>query len=265
MYISPLRSYAGRFKRELLYRLDFANNRRCARLASYYELPGGYKRIYHYHIRKTGGTSLNTLFLSTSGEGGQKVYQELNNAFNQRIIKNGKVLLGWNPRLINQGHFFYAFSHLPAHQLSLPPKTFTITCLRDPIKRLLSLYRMLMEQVESGDNHPGLKVQKKYLKSTFLEFFNAIPEEERFNQLYMFSKSMNIDEAFKVITNCHMFFFTEQFDAGIKEINDRLGFQMKPVHLRKSKKRISLSDQDLRYLRDRLSPEYRLLSLLSDQ
>ena len=37
MDISPLRSYAGKLKREILYRLYFANNLRCARLAINYE------------------------------------------------------------------------------------------------------------------------------------------------------------------------------------------------------------------------------------
>jgi hypothetical protein len=262
MYISRLRHFAGILKRELFYRLDGRNNRHCARLAARYMLPDGFRRIYHFHIRKTGGTSLNTIFLSTCGEDGKNVYTELNNATNHRVIKNDKIFQGWNPKLIRQGDFYYAFSHLPAHQIALPPKTFTITCLRDPIRRLLSLYRMLQEQIERDDQHPGLKAQKHYLRPHFVDFVDALPEWERLNQLYMFSEQMDIKQAYEAIKKCNIYFFTEDFNAGIAQINEKLRLSLRPIHLRAGKKQIVLADQDLKYLRQRLYQEYQLLALL---
>ncbi|MCD4762209.1 hypothetical protein K8R32_04605, partial [bacterium] len=42
-----------------------------------YNIGNGYKRVYLFHIRKTGGTSLNFSFLSLSGSDEAAVYKKL--------------------------------------------------------------------------------------------------------------------------------------------------------------------------------------------
>jgi hypothetical protein len=262
MYSSPYRRFAGMLKRELFYWLDGVNRRRCARLAASYNLPGGYKRIYHYHIRKTGGTSINTMFLSLWGGDGQSRYRELNTSRNNRIIINDKVFVGWNPKMIDEGHYLYAFSHLPAHQLNLPSNTFTFTCLRDPIRRLTSLYNMLHEQQQEGGIHPGFKSQKPYLRDSFYDFVLSIPKEERFNQLFMFSKKFDIDEAVRYIKNCNVYFFSDAFNEGIEKISKELDINLTPIHLRAGRHYETIDLQMIEELKKLLEPEYRLIDQL---
>jgi len=56
-----------------------------SKLASSYDF-SGYKRIYLIHIRKTGGTSLNYMFLSLSGHP-ETMYNDLVNSLGHRIIR----------------------------------------------------------------------------------------------------------------------------------------------------------------------------------
>ena len=59
-------------------------------------------------------------------------------------VRSGYRFVGMNPRLIRDGRYFFASSHLPKHQIVLPPSgTFHFTALRDPVARVISLYRYL--------------------------------------------------------------------------------------------------------------------------
>ena len=104
---------------------EITTRRKYKKISAKYDL-NGYKRMYLVHIRKTGGTSLNNMFLALSGEDPKNLYDQLALARNHRLISNGLIYVGWNLRLINRGEYYYAFSHTPFHKLDLPEKTFTI-------------------------------------------------------------------------------------------------------------------------------------------
>ena len=106
---------------------------------------GNYDRIYHYHIRKTGGTSINKMFHSLSGESPDVVYAQLASTNPRQIRVNKFVFAGWQKNLLEMGDYHYGFSHIPFSQLTLPERTFTFSCFRDPTSRVLSHYRMLLE------------------------------------------------------------------------------------------------------------------------
>ena len=91
-----------------------------------------YSRIYHVHIRKCAGTSFNFKFIGNScnhdPEIVKKTYEDT--AKKGRSYLNGKVFCGWNKYNIESGKYFYAWSHIPFHEIDLPQNTFTITTLR---------------------------------------------------------------------------------------------------------------------------------------
>lgn len=233
------------------------------RLLSNYDI-GGFRRIYHIHIRKTGGTSLNNMFLDLAKKSSldQNLYKELIESPEHRILRDGKVYVGWNTRLINQGSYFYAFSHLPLHTLSLPPKTCTITVLRDPVRRVLSHYKMLVEYRDNTVDHPAMKVEGAWLGESFDDFLVRIPSQDLLRQLYMFSPSLDVEDAYHQITSCSHFMFTEDFEEGVRALNSKLGLNLVPIHIRRTKSSGTVSDGQLTRLREALDAEYQLIDRL---
>lgn len=229
---------------------------------SNYNIAGGYRCIYLFHIRKTGGTSLYHSFFIQSGEDTEKKYAQLCEAKDHRILSNGKIFVGWNKQYIEQGNYYFAFSHIPKHKLRLPEKTFTITCVRDPVKRVLSHYRMLYEYKVNHIAHPCMKTEGKWLGNSFSDFLQNIPKEDLLYQLFMFSKNFNVNEAFDNIITCSHFFFTEQFSSGISQLSKKLGIELKPLHYRKASIDVDFNRGDIDRLRYMLKEEYILFDKL---
>ena len=101
------------------------------------------ERIYHFHVRKTAGTSLDSSFWALGGPELEALSkQEAEEA--TEAGGRGRRFVRHDPRLIAAGDYFYASSHEPAHLLEIPPGTFTITILRDPVARVVSYYRYLL-------------------------------------------------------------------------------------------------------------------------
>ena len=223
----------------------------------------GYKRIYHIHNEKTAGTSLNYIFLSLGGEEGEIVYSRMLKTPGFVTVSNDKIFLGWDKDFIEQGHFFYAFSHIPVHMLNIPPKTFTFTCLRDPISRFISNYVETMSYKKNNCNHPSLKTRGKWLGESFQDYIKRVPRHFLLGQIYMFSKNFDINEAFENIKNCSHYLFTDQFSLGLNQLSSKIGFSLETVHARKSNYNdIEISDKDKYILRELLDPEYILLEKL---
>ncbi len=76
------------------YYFSLIENRECHELARNYDINEEFERVYLYHIRKTGGTSINHMFLSLGGEQGKEVYDSLSRSRNLRIISNDKIFVG---------------------------------------------------------------------------------------------------------------------------------------------------------------------------
>ena len=232
---------------------------RCRFLSWRYNL-NGYKRIYHVHIRKTGGTSLNYMFHALiRSEPSGPIFAQLHQIPHHRIIREGLVFVGWNAKLSNRGHYFYSFSHVPLHQLTLPPRTFTVTCFRDPVKRLVSHYNMLMDYKIHSVPHPCMVDEGPWLGASFRDFLQRIPREHLQNQLYMFSPSFKVAEAVERVRGLSHVMFTESFAAGIQELNRKTGLQLQPVHTHKASHKSELSTEDLALLREKLADEYEFL------
>lgn len=234
---------------------DMGKERRFAAASADYDL-NGYRRIYLVHIRKTAGTSINRMFLSLSGEDPDFLYQALSDERSHRLISNGLGYVGWNRRHINRGHYFYAFSHTPLHRLKLPPQTFSLSCFRDPAQRVISHYRMLMEFRLNGTQHPCMATEGCWLGNSFSDFLKNIPKEHLLNQLYMFSRRLDVDEAVANVAHLSDYLFVDEFDSGISRINRRTGLRLSPVHIRKSTFQLKASESELEQLRSLVDDEY---------
>jgi hypothetical protein len=218
----------------------------------------GYKRIYFYHILKTGGTSINHMFLSLAADHPQQAYRQLYQRGDHRILIKGNIYVGWNRRLINRGNYLYAFSHHPAYNLYLPPNTFTFTCLRDPVKRVISHYKMLIEYQSKGMKHL-LGDKETWLGNSFSDFIIRMPKEKLLHQLYMFSPEYCVDDAVERIIRCHHICFTDDFERSIRDLGKKLDLNLEPIHTRKASVEVEINESDISKLKFKLADEYLLL------
>lgn len=244
-----------RFRQKFGLRFTPREDDYCKRLADGYAINGRYKRIYHYHIRKTGGTSLNQTFLASTGLPASELYAGLSRAPHFRIVVDDKIFVGWNRRLIEQGDYFYAFSHLPWHQVRIPDRTFTITAIRDPIDRLLSHYYMLMDYREAGADRIDLREEMKWLGNSFLDFVTNIPREHLLRQLYMFSERYAVTEAFDKIIACSHILFTSTMAEDVNDLSKELKLNMTPLHTRRSTKNQPVDQAGMDLAHTLLRPE----------
>jgi hypothetical protein len=224
-----------------------------------FRLATGDERIYHVHLRKTGGTSLNHVFLGVGNEDPEAAYRELAAHPSRCREWNGYRYVGWNVGMILDGDYFYAFSHAPCWQLDLPVRTFTITCLRDPVERVLSHYWMLRKYAEDAIDHPCMAVEGRWLGRSFDDFIDRIPVEHLKAQLWAFSASCDVDEALDRVRRISHVMFTEEFADGLRRLETRLGMSL-PCQHRRAGRRGEVSPESLLRLRDMLADEYELLA-----
>src|SRR5664280_1262648 len=155
-------------------------------------IAGDYDRIYFHHVRKTAGTSIVHAFYSLSGSDPRSIEQSLRwFAFTRR---GGMGFVQNDAKLIRQGRYFFATSHLPNY-IAHPPADgmFSFTALRDPVNRVVSLYRYLRSShSDNGFVFGALDEERMWAKGSFGKFLDVLPRETLLNQLYMFSPSGSI-------------------------------------------------------------------------
>ncbi len=166
-------------------------------------------------------------FLGLTGKDPNKLYPELGRSKFKRLIIDDKVYVGWNKLLLEQGNYFYGFSHKPMHAINLPEDTFTITILRDPVKRAISYYNMLKSFEKNNPSHPVLKTEGQYLGESFSDFLGKVPTERLSRQLFMFSEEFNVEEALENISNINFVMSTENYENDLKKLGEELNLNLK--------------------------------------
>lgn len=235
---------------------------RMQQLAQHYLIAGKFKRIYHYHIRKTAGTSLNSAFLSLIDAGLKDIAQR------HYLIRNKFIFVQHKKSLIERGSYFFANSHLPAHKLNIPPDTFTITILRDPLERLISHYSHLLwvrDHPQATRLEPAASRLRRELQrsgSSFGEFVARMPRSLLLNQLFMFSDTFSVAEAAERIAGCSYVGSTAHFAADIDELAHTLHLPLQLTWERRFGARVTPPAADLAIARELLQPEYDLLHLV---
>lgn len=232
-----------------------------------HQLPGGYRRIYHYHLRKTAGTSLDSAFWGLAG-------LDLKSRKRRLVVqRNGLGFVNHKKALIERGDYFYASSHLPAHELRLPEETFTITILRDPLARLLSHYRMLLwarADARAPAIEPfwkGLRRGMEWLGASFGDFLDRIPRERLLNQLFMFSPAFHVEEAAARILSCSAVCHTESLAGDLAHLAARLELPLQNVRERSWTRTLSVSPSpsEVARARELLEPEFLLLERIRQE
>ena len=223
------------------------------------DLKTGDRRVYHVHVRKTAGTSINHAFLRLAGEGDAERYAALAKLERHELDADGFRFVGWDAKLINRGNYFYAFSHLPFWQLSLPPKTYLLTCLRDPVKRVLSHYQMLSEYRDKNLSHACRATEEPWLGDSLLDFIERMPAAHLLNQLWMFSKRLDVEEALGNLRRMSRVLFNEDLASGVEVMSRDLGLPL-AVDRRGQSSPLQFDPAHVDALRSRLDPEYRLIA-----
>jgi hypothetical protein len=202
------------------------------------------------------------MFLGWDGGDGRERYEKLTRADRNRIAVGPRVFVGWNQKLIESGAYFYAFSHLPFHQVRLPSDTMTVTCFRDPAARLFSHYRMLREYQRDGVRHPCMQEEEAWLGRSFGDFLQRVPREHALCQLYMFSPSFSVEEGLASVAHVSHVLFTEDFARGIEELNRQTALNLRSIHSRKTSFQEALDPEDEARARQVLEKEYVFLEKL---
>ncbi|HUY66682.1 MAG TPA: hypothetical protein VMV06_07685 [Acidimicrobiales bacterium] len=234
------------------------------RLASSYELPGGFRRIYCYHVRKTAGTSLHLSFMALGGEDPMDVYERIVSSRLHRTISGDYSFVSFNRRLLAEGAYFYGRSHRAAVAQPLPPETFTVTVLRDPVERVHSYFDYLVAGDDPAMPGPVPVAERRLASEGFDAFLERVPRELLQAQLAMFSDRFDVTEAVERIGACSSVFFTEDFAAGLAALGRRLELPLVGRRARVTGRRSSLTESQRRRLQSRLEPEYELVRRLDE-
>ena len=234
------------------------------RLAKSYELPDGSRRVYCYHVRKTAGTSLYLSFMALGGEDPMDVWRRITTSRLPRTVSGGYSFVANDRRLLAEGAYFYGRSHRVATHQPLPPKTFTVTVLRDPIERVRSYFDYLVAGDEPGTPGRVADRERRLAEDGFDAFLDRVPPEGLLNQLAMFSERLDVSEAADRIAGCSSVFFTEEFAGGLAVLRGRLGLPLEIHRARVTESRSTLTGDQRERLRLRLEPEYELLRRLDE-
>jgi hypothetical protein len=234
------------------------------RMAEGYALPDGSRRVYCYHVRKTAGTSLFLSFLALGGEDPMAVWRRITASRLQRTTSAAYSFASNDRDVLAEGAYFFGRSHHHFVDQPLPPGTFTVTILRDPVERVRSYYDYLV----AGDDPdmPGRVNRRQRLLACdgFDAFLDRVPVDGLLTQLAMFSERLDVSEAADRIAGCSSVFFTEDFASGLARLGQRLDLPLVPCRARVTPGRTELTDRQRERLRTHLEPEYALLRHLAE-
>jgi Sulfotransferase family len=218
-----------------------------------------YRRVYLYHVRKTAGTSVAFAFMRLAGADPYLIEKRLSRfAFAQA---NGCRYVAHNEELIHEGNYFFAFSHVPAYVVE-PPNvgTFRFTVLRDPIDRVVSLYRYLAcPDADSSFSLTARMQERRWAMEGFDRFLDQLPPYHLTNQLHMFSRSASVNEAVDYLSKLDTVLHTERLDRDLSRLQKDLNLQFSLGRERPSLLPFVPTPAQRDRLNDLLRPEFEML------
>jgi hypothetical protein len=231
-------------------------------LAKGYRLPDGSRRIYCYHVRKTAGTSLHLSFMALGGEDPVEVLRRVASDRLHRTVSGPYAYAAYHRSVLAEGAYFYGRSHRSYEDQPLPPGTFTVTVLRDPVRRVHSYYDYLVEGDRPGTPGAVRKRERRLAADGFDAFLARVPPADLMAQLAMFSARYDVAEAHDRIAGCSSVLMTEDFANGLRDLAATLDLPLTLRQDRVTGQRSQLSDAQLDRVRSMVAPEYELLEQL---
>lgn len=213
-------------------------------------------RVYTYHIRKTGGTSLHRAFMALGGEDPIIVERRVAASLISRAKSGPYTFAAGNPRVIASGKYSYAWSHRCAEDLRLPGGTFTVSIFRDPLRRVISYYEYLIEGDSDDITYRVGAAERALARDGFSEFLARVPKRDLLPQLFMFSRAYSVGQAVDAAGRCSFIFCLERYDEGIASLAQQLGVPLKVRSDRITRHRADIPAAALDRLREMLEPEY---------
>lgn len=100
-----------------------------------------FRRVGFVHVRKSGGTSVvNSVSRALCGSDAMIVRADV--SFRHVAKSNSHVIVGWNDERLRRGLFDFGYSHSPWRETFHPCSINSFTVVRDPIDRVVSLWKM---------------------------------------------------------------------------------------------------------------------------
>jgi hypothetical protein len=226
-------------------------------------LAGDYQRIYLYHVRKTAGTSISMAFFALSGRDPRRVEHRL---FLCSFARCGGIrYVQHNAQLIRGGRYFFAVSHYPCY-VARPPSegTYAFTVLRDPLERVVSLYRYLQsDDADEGMAFGAPDSERAWARGSFGQFLDTVPRHDLLGQVFTFSAGADVHEAVDEIGRLQLVMRTESLASGIDALARDTGVRIDVGHERSSPRRgAAIPEHELERARTMLAPEYEMLAQL---
>lgn len=228
----------------------------------------GYKRIYHFHVRKSAGTSVNAAFWELGHLNLKKLKRE------PLAMGKGFIFVRNNKELIEAGNFHYANAHLPFWKLKIPDGTFTFCFFREPYQRLLSLYgyykwvaEMPLEAKKMDPHYNSLRKYAHWVGNSFSEFLDNVPKKHLLNQLYMFSENYDIETALENTGTISAIYFQENFNDSIQNLSQKLNLELTVKRERTSSKKVAIdiSPEEESKAKQYLQQEYKFYKIIKDR
>jgi len=194
---------------------------------------------------------------ASRSEDGMTLLDDVWGGHRHRVAVNGLVFQTGDKSHIEAGKYFYAWSHIPAHDLRLPDNTLKITILRNPLSRVLSHYRMLLDAKAAG-NWKVLDQSDQLLGGSFGEFLSRVPPERLMQQIHHFSPTFDPEEAYERVRECHCCLLTEGLAASLQSLSGLVGLELVPLWANRSSARPFIRPKDIGKLREMIDPCVRL-------